>query len=158
MRRTLRDLCVVGACALTVLSLSACGARTVAVDDYWIAGGDKDYCEKLVSELPGEVATQGRRVVEPTASHVEKYSAVWGSPVISLRCGDSAPADFVPADGDILVNGITWSPQKLTHGYRFYCKSIAMPLSVTVPSEYAPETGALADIAETLGHYVIIEP
>lgn len=134
--------------------LTACGARTVAIEDYPIASDVQVTCEKLVADLPGEVATQGRRVVEPTPAHIEKYSAAWGSPVISLRCGDTVPQGFVPESGVIEVNGITWSPQQLTHGYRFYSQGLTIPLSFTVPAEYSPETDALTDIAVALTPYL----
>ena len=154
MRRANRHLSMAAVCVLAVMTLTACGARTVAIEDYPIASDAAATCKRLVTELPGEVTTQGRRVVEPTMTHIDKYSAAWGSPVIALRCGDPAPDGFIPDTGDIVVDGITWSPQQLTHGYRFYSKGLAVPVSLTVPSEYAPETDALTDIATALTPYL----
>ncbi len=134
--------------------LTGCGAPTVAIDDYSIAASDTAQCRSLIAAMPGEVATQGRRVVEPTTSHIDDYSAVWGDPVIAMKCGLAAPAGYIPVDGDLVVDGITWRPLQLSHGYQFFAQGLVVPLSVTVPSEYAPETNALADISPALAKYV----
>ena len=147
--------------AITVLSVfillgtASCGsAPTVAVDEYAVPADVQATCEKLVAELPGEVATQGRRVVEPTTNHIEKYAAAWGSPVISVRCGQSAPTGLTAPDGNITVDGIAWLPQQLSHGYRFFSQNLSAPVSVTVPSEYSPETNSLADLSKVLAPYM----
>ena len=138
-----------------MLSTASCGsAPTVAVDDYAVPADMQATCAKLVAELPGEVVTQGRRVVEPTTNHIEKYAAAWGSPVISVRCGQQAPTGLTAPDGNITVDGITWLPQQLSHGYRFFSQNLSAPVSVTVPSEYSPETNSLADLSKALAPYI----
>ena len=155
MRSQQRQLAITVLSAFIMLNTAGCGsAPTVAVDDYAVPANVQATCAKLVAELPGEVATQGRRVVEPTTNHSEKYAAAWGSPVITVRCGQSTPTGLTAPDGNITVNGITWLPQQLSHGYRFFSQNLSAPVSVTVPSEYSPETNSLADLSKALTPYI----
>ncbi len=114
----------------------------MALDDPTPVGADRDTCSRLMSALPDQVLDQKRRTVEPGA-----FSAAWGDPVISLRCGVAKPPDLNAASPCVEVNGVGWFGEEAEGGYLFTTIGRRTYVELAVPHAYAPESGALVDLA-----------
>ena len=95
-----------------------------------------------MAALPKTVLDQDRRKVSPG-----KYSAAWGKPVITLRCGVSKPPRLTDASPCFGVNGVGWFAEKTSGGYLFTTIGRRTYVEVGVPAAYAPEANALVDVA-----------
>jgi Protein of unknown function (DUF3515) len=107
-------------------------------------------CSALVAALPDAVLDQGARAIEPDSP----YAAAWGSPAIVLRCGVSRPAALTPTSQLISVNGVDWLPEELTEGYVFTTFGRVANVEVTVPDDYEPEAGPLAELSTVIAQRV----
>jgi hypothetical protein len=63
-------------------------------------------CTALARELPQEVADQPRRRTMPQSP----FTAAWGDPAISLRCGVALPASYLGTAVCISIDGVDWLP------------------------------------------------
>jgi hypothetical protein len=132
---------VVAATLLAVLLITGC-SRAVAVPDPTPTGADVGVCRQLLSALPEQVLDQDRRAAEPGTS-----SAAWGDPVITLRCGVTKPAALTAASQCLEVDGVGWFDEAAQGGRLFTTIGRQTYVEVAVPSGYAPEAGALVDVA-----------
>lgn len=110
-------------------------------------------CRVLHERLPGKVAGQART----SAASASKYTAAWGDPAVELRCGVARPAKlrpgsehYNPTADAAEVNGVSWLLEKRDDGYRFTTTGRAANVELTVPRAYAPEVGALTDVAKAV--------
>jgi hypothetical protein len=90
---------------LTLLGLVAgCGASSVSVPAPAPTGAVAAQCRRLVSALPADIDKDLRhRHVSPASP----FTAAWGSPASTLRCGLPKPAAFVD-DTQLTVSGVCW--------------------------------------------------
>ncbi|GAA2099174.1 hypothetical protein GCM10009801_70560 [Streptomyces albiaxialis] len=107
-------------------------------------------CRALHDELPERVDGQERETLDPESP----YTAVWGDPAIELRCGVARPKKLTPGSEEYNptsdaaeVNGVSWLIEERDGGYRFTTTDRAAYVELTVPDDYAPEVGALTDLA-----------
>jgi hypothetical protein len=126
---------------LALALLSAC-SRTVSAADPDPGGTDRATCAALMADLPAHVMSQARRRVAPG-----RLTAGWGKPVITLRCGVPKPAALTSTSECTEVNGVGWFAERATEGYLFTTIGRRTYVELAVPSAYAPEAGALTDVA-----------
>lgn len=112
------------------------------MDDPAPTGADRQVCTSLMAALPPRVLEQDRRTVQPGT-----FSAGWGKPVITLRCGVAKPPALTDASPCFGVNGVGWFAEKTSGGYLFTTIGRRTYVEVGVPAAYAPEGDALVDVA-----------
>jgi hypothetical protein len=118
----------------------------VTVEPYPVASSAVAPCQQLVASLPGHLLDQGRRDLTADQGS-EQVAAVWGDPVITLRCGWQV-SDIDTWDPTVLtVNGVAWHWRELTGGYEFYWTDGRISVDVSVPAAYAPQTNVLTELA-----------
>lgn len=107
-------------------------------------------CRALHGRLPQRMDGQRRTALDPAS----KYTAAWGDPALELRCGVPRPAmlspgseHYNPTADAAEVNGVSWLIERHDGGYRFTTTDRAANVELTVPHAYAPEVGALTDLA-----------
>lgn len=106
-----------------------------------------------MAAVPQRVLEAERRTVTPG-----QFSAGWGKPVITLRCGVAKPAALTAASSCFGVNGVGWYPEQTSGGYRFTTIGRQTYVEVGVPSAYAPEASALVDLAAAVaGHDPLVK-
>lgn len=120
----------------------------MAVPDPAPAGEAGAVCSALMADLPDRVEGQERRKVEPG-----RFSAAWGSPAITLRCGIDKPPTLSPTSQCFEVNGVGWLAEEASTGYLFTTIGRTAYVEVGVPSDYAPEANILVDVAATVSAY-----
>lgn len=86
------------------LLLAGCGAHGVAVSAPAPVGTVAADCAALIAGLPDDVVLGGHRVATRPSS---AYTAAFGSPPVTLRCGAPLPA-FDPTDDVVVVDGVQW--------------------------------------------------
>jgi hypothetical protein len=135
------------------LVLTACSGD-VAVNDPTPTGADQSTCTALMSALPTQVLGQQQRHVRPGV-----FSAAWGDPAITLRCGVAKPQALTAASECLEVNGVGWFSEQAQHGVLFTTIGRRTFIEVAVPEKYAPETGALPDLADVVTrHDAVLQP
>ncbi len=127
---------------LTTL-LAGCGA--VAVTEPTPDAAVAQVCGDVMGALPAKVLDQARRSVEPGV-----LTAAWGRPAIVLRCGVDAPPGLSEDSECLEVNGVGWYAEEAQNGMIFTTIGRPAFVEVAVPSTYAPESGALADLGGTV--------
>ena len=135
------------AAAIGLLTLAGCSG----VVDLEPADLDPDaeaICADLLTDLPRELAGQGRRDVAPAGSGV-----AWGDPAVTLRCGVTDAQGLGRASECQVVNGVGWYPEELSDSYRFTTVGRATPVEVVVPDAYAPEVGPLTELADAVARH-----
>lgn len=131
----------------TLLSLTACSSR-VDVTAPTPTAADRDRCAALVTALPDQVVQASRRTVSaPT------LTAAWGDPPITLRCGVPKPPSLTAASECAEVDGVGWYAQRAARGYVFTTIGRPVFVELAVPSHYAPEAGALTDVADAVRRF-----
>jgi hypothetical protein len=103
-------------------------------------------CASLHGQLPDKVDGRTVTAVKPQNS----FTNAWGDPAIILTCGVPRPAALGPASQLVVIDGVTWFPEKLSSGYRFTTTDRTVYVQVDVPSAYAPEGNALVDLAPVI--------
>jgi hypothetical protein len=103
---------------------------------------DRTTCVRLLAVLPNKVLDQDRRKVEPG-----QFSAAWGDPAITLRCGVAKPGSLNAASQCFEVNGVGWFAQPAASGYLFTTIGRRAYVEVGVPTRYSPEANALVDLS-----------
>ena len=133
--------------------LTGC-AGSVAIPDPTPSGEPAAVCTAVLADLPAQVEGQDRRDVEPG-----RFSAAWGSPAITLRCGVDKPPTLEPTSQCFEVNGVGWLAEEATTGYLFTTIGRTAYVEVAVPSDYAPEANVLVDVAAPIAaHVPVITP
>lgn len=125
--------------------LGAGCAGAVAVPDPGPTGPAEQICTELTADLPTTVLDQNRRQVDPG-----RFSAAWGKPAIVLRCGVSAPPGLTASSECLEVNGVGWFAEPAAGGMIFTTIGRPALVELSVPAKYAPESGALVDLAQAV--------
>ncbi|MFM1916510.1 MAG: hypothetical protein RJB01_25 [Actinomycetota bacterium] len=139
---------LLGAAAITML----CGcASVVDLGSGWVIEDPSSRCEELLAALPITVSGELARETTPT----EFPAAAWGDPPVVLRCGVPRPSGLTPTSSLTAINGVNWLAEPLTNGVLFTSvpeDSADPPLyvSVSVPSDYAPEGSLLVDLTPAI--------
>jgi len=107
-----------------------------------LTGQPARQCAVLERELPSQVADLWSRDVR-----TDGVAAAWGAPTIVLRCGVTDATGLGPASRCDMINGVGWYSEELGDGFRFTTIGRAVPVELTVPGVYAPESDALVDVA-----------
>jgi len=102
-------------------------------------------CATLVRTLPPTLAGAHRRRTDPASP----YTAAYGSPAITLRCGVAVPPHD-PAAYVEQVNGVDWLPVAVGSGARYVSWTARLVVEITVPPAYRPADVLLALPARTI--------
>jgi hypothetical protein len=111
-------------------------------------GPDLETCTGLMADLPERVLDQDRREARPGV-----FSAAWGDPVITLRCGVTKPPGLTPASPCLEANGVGWFDEEAEGGRLYTTIGRRTYVELAVPTAYAPESGALVDVAATVARH-----
>jgi hypothetical protein len=130
---------------LVAVALLLAGCSKVVVEEPTPDPQAAQICGAVMAALPGEVLDQGRRTVEPGV-----LTAAWGRPAIVLRCGVAAPPTLTQESECLEVNGVGWFDEDAQNGKIFTTIGRPAYVELSVPEEYAPESGALADLADAV--------
>ncbi len=107
-----------------------------------------------MADLPTRVLDAKRRRAQPG-----QFSAAWGEPPITLRCGVEKPPGLTSAGACYEVNGVGWFAEAASGGYLFTTIGRTTYIEVGVPSHYAPEANALVDLAAVVSkHDPLLKP
>lgn len=129
-----------------VLVLPGC-ARPVAVDPPAPPAGQAAACAAFGAALPAELETVGeRRDVDPDSP----YTAAYGDPAMSVRCGVPAPAALSETSVLVTVDGIDWFPEQLTAGWVMTTVDLAARVEIVVPDTQGPAPSVAADLTPTI--------
>ncbi|WP_346776740.1 DUF3515 domain-containing protein [Streptomyces sp. HNM0574] len=144
---------VVSLAALATFVLAGCSATGEGPSDPKPSGRAAADCRALHERLPERVTGQDRNALDPES----KYTAAWGDPAVELRCGVPRPEVLTPGSEHYNptteaaeVNGVSWLIEEREDGYRFTTTDRRANVELTVPGAYAPETGALVDLAKAV--------
>jgi hypothetical protein len=140
-----RRLVTTGLLAGLVMLIASC-STAVDVSPPDPAPTARDLCGALAQQLPDVVVGQEARDTAPDSD----LTAAWGDPAIVLRCGVPEPEALEPTSQLVTVDGVDWFPEQLTAGYLFTTYGRAVFVEVSVPDDYAPEAGALTDLADAV--------
>jgi hypothetical protein len=141
-------------CLLAGPWLSGCGVGPVAIDDVPPREA-RTVCERLLTDLPDEVAGLERRDVEPQ----EAFGAAWGDPPLVLRCGVGRPVDYDPVNGCTTVDGVDWYipvEQLEANGELDLTMTTigrAVAVEVTMPGVHWPPATPLADLSGVVAEH-----
>ena len=102
----------------------------------------RSLCRPLLAGLPKTVLDGTRRTTTPGA-----LTAAWGEPPITLRCGVPAPPTLTTSSECLEVDGVGWFAEQAEGGMLYTTIGRAVFVELAVPSHYAPESGALVDVA-----------
>jgi hypothetical protein len=124
--------------------LTGC-SRTVAMSDPTPDAAAAGICTTLMAALPAQVLDEDRRHVAPGV-----FSAAWGDPTITLRCGAPKPPSMNAGSPCFEVNSVGWFAEQAKGGYLFTTIGRAAYVEVGVPDAYSPEANALVDLADAI--------
>jgi hypothetical protein len=92
-------------------------------------------CRSLVAALPDDLVLGQHRV---TATPASPYTAAFGSPPVTVRCGGPLPA-HQPTSLVENVNGVDWLLLPTSHDTEHYVAyTAATHLAVDIPHAYLP--------------------
>lgn len=126
--------------------LTACTGPQVDVVAPEPTGVASEECPALLGALPDKVADQGSRQVSPENAD----AAAWGDPAIVVRCGVEKPAGLHATSPCAVIDEIGWFAEVRPDGWRFTTIGRSSYVEVTVPGDYAPEAGVLAELAHAV--------
>jgi hypothetical protein len=133
--------------SIAAASLTGCSGA-VSLPDPSPTGESAQVCTALLGDLPATVLDGERRKVEPG-----RFSAAWGDPPITLRCGVDKPPRLSATSECFEVNGVGWFAEQISGGYLFTTIGRTTYIEVGVPSDYAPEANALVDLAAVVSEH-----
>ncbi|AXE38600.1 DUF3515 domain-containing protein [Acidipropionibacterium virtanenii] len=126
---------------LWALLLSGCGAVSGApVPEPSPSGSAAVGCRAVMARLPGTVDGLSR-----TATGT--FTASWGDPAVTLRCGVPRPAGLTSTSRCDEVDGVGWYSEEFTEIWRFTTIGRSGYVEVTVPAVHSPAADALVDLA-----------
>lgn len=141
-----------GAAVCAAVLLTACGGP-VELDSPDLAGADRAACEGFVADLPGELADQQPREVEPE----DALGAAYGDPAITVRCGVGLPEGFSRIGHCEVADGVGWyvADEELDDpgsDATLTAVTFSPHVEVTVPADYRPDGAAavLVELAEAV--------
>jgi hypothetical protein len=124
------------------LVTASCGVGTVELEPAELPDDERILCDRLLADLPSQVAGGERRDVSPYGA-----GAAWGDPPITLRCGTTDAQGMSPAMACQVVDGVGWYAEELEHGYRFTTIGRQTYVEVVVPDTGDQASAALVDLA-----------
>ena len=123
----------------SVLTLTGCSsAAEVAAPTP--AGPAAAACRALAGVLPQQVADQPRRRTLPPSP----FTAAWGDPAITLRCGVGLPASYAPTAVCTSIDGVDWLPGANGRSGPYTAVGRAAFVAVEVPAGYDPAQAIVA--------------
>ncbi|MCU1675575.1 MAG: putative lipoprotein [Frankiales bacterium] len=128
--------------ALTALGLlSGCTTTDVTVAAPTPPAAAADACSALLTHLEHGVAGRSRRPVQP----VSPYTAAWGDPPVTLRCGVPTKApDASATEADI--GGVTWRVRRAGDVVQWDAEGRAVGVEVRIPVADNAQENVIADI------------
>lgn len=135
------------ALALALVLLAGC-AGPVPVEEPTPDAAATAVCEPLLAALPDTVDGQSRRETRPG-----RFTAAWGDPPISVRCGVPRPAALSSTSSCFEVDGVGWFAEPAEGGHLFTTIGRAAFVEVGVPADYAPEANVLVDLAGAINEH-----
>ena len=133
--------------SIAAASLTGCSGA-VSLPDPSPTGESIQVCTTLLGDLPTTVLENERRKAVPG-----RFSATWGDPPITLRCGVEKPPKLTATSECFEVNGVGWFAEQTASGYLFTTIGRTTYVEVGVPSDYAPEANALVDLAAAVSEH-----
>jgi hypothetical protein len=122
-------------------------ARPVAVDPPSPPADQAAACAEFVAALPAVLETVGeRREVAPDSP----FTAAYGDPAASVRCGVPAPAGLSDTSVLVTVDGIDWFPDELTAGWVMTTVGLLARVEIVVPDAQGPAPSVAADLAPAI--------
>lgn len=123
----------------------------VDVGPSWNSQSHTAECAELLSSLPVTIGGALARETTPQ----ELPAAAWGDPPIVLRCGVNRPVSLTETSSLTTIDGVNWLAEPLTNGVLFTSipdeiGGSPLYVSVSIPSEYAPEGALLVDLAPVI--------
>ncbi len=142
------------------MALTITGCSSTPRVDVTPPAGQRAACATLVEALPPTVDALERREVEPAGAP----GAAWGDPAVVLSCGVPSPPGLTRSSPCLEVDGVGWflpddAVQDLGDGGEQPGRAGDVTLTtigteprvaVTVPSDYRPPAGVLADLSPAL--------
>lgn len=130
--------------------MSGCSSP-VDLGSGWDIEAPSTQCDEVLAALPVTVGGELARETTPS----ELPGAAWGDPPIVLRCGVPRPSGLTPTSSLTTIDGVNWLAEPLTNGVMFTSVPVdsadpALYVSVSVPSDYAPEGSLLVDVAPAI--------
>lgn len=123
------------------LVLSGCSGA-VAVPEPSPDAVGRRVCADVMANIPATVLEGTRRTTTKP-----ELTAAWGDPPITLRCGVPAPPGLTASSECLEVDGVGWYAEPAEGGMLYTTIGRAVFVEVGVPTRYAPEAGALVDLA-----------
>ncbi|WP_236540365.1 DUF3515 domain-containing protein [Spiractinospora alimapuensis] len=131
---------------VVALGVAGCGGSTADVTPPDPEGEAAEVCAELVDDLPDVLLDESRVEAEPTSD----YTAAWGDPVISVRCGVPRP-ETLRADSELIaITDVAWLPQPVDHPSMYTAVGHTAYVEVSVPPSYGPPAGALLPISSLI--------
>lgn len=151
LRRTASSLLVAG---LGIPALAACGSSTAAPSPSASAAPTGTPAPAVEPHPTGAVAAGCRRVMANLPATVDgnplgrrtEFTAQWGKPATTLRCGVPKPAALTPSSDCMGVNGVGWLTEHRGNVYTFTTIGRAGWLEVRVSPTIMPPSNALVDL------------
>jgi hypothetical protein len=141
MLRRNRTVTAVLLAATTVTLTAGCGSKVVSVTPPTPSPDAAGTCRALVARLPATVGGLARRDTSPESP----YTAAWGSPAVTLRCGvPPKPSDSSAAAADVL--GVAWRTREVGDLVQWDTDGRAVDVEVRVPLFYTSQENVIADI------------
>jgi hypothetical protein len=144
------------------MTLTACADEPVTLESPPVSAEDYETCTSFLDDLPGKLAGEERRKVNPAAA----LGRAWGDPPIVVRCGVGVPEEFDQFAHCEVANEVGWFvPEDQVADQNADAVYTAVGyrpvVAVDLPHEYRPEGGAAA-IAELAGavkeHLELVDP
>ncbi|MEV4440410.1 DUF3515 domain-containing protein [Streptomyces sp. NPDC049577] len=107
-------------------------------------------CRALHKELPATVDGRQRRATDPASD----FTAAWGDPAISLRCGVPKPGLLRrnPGSDAAEIDGVAWLPERQPDG-GIRCTTVQREawVEVTLPKEVVGDAGDMSALTDLAG-------
>lgn len=113
-------------------------------------------CRALADRLPARVSDEERRETDPSS----RYTAAWGDPPITVRCGVRKPSQYKPTAQLFTVDDVAWLPvpQDSDTPTRYYAVERRAYVEVVIPVEHAPASDALVDLGKVIAATIPEDP
>lgn len=140
--RRLPTAAVIG---IGVTALTGCSFGTVDVDPFTPEAGTEQLCADLYASLPDVLDDAVRRELSPPTT----TASAWGAPPIVMRCGVAEPSRD-PQVALLVVDGVSWYPEKGDGGDFFTVVDRAVFVEVAIPDDYEPAGDVLVDLGPAI--------